>query len=61
MTWLPRWLTRPITGPREARRHLEQAEADRDDVRELAAELRRHRAENHITSRVHRAMRGGST
>lgn len=43
----------------EARRELELSQADVPQVRELAADLERLHRENHITQRVHQAMRGG--
>lgn len=54
-----RWLARPWLGVREARRHLASSQADQAEVRELAADMRQIREENHISARVHAAMRGG--
>lgn len=57
MRW-PRWLC-PWTGIREAKRHLASSEAAREEMQQITEDIRKLRAENHITARVHLAMRGG--
>lgn len=61
MTGRLRWLRLrwPWSGTREARRHLEESQADREAVHELAQEVRDLHRENHISARVHAAFRGG--
>lgn len=54
----PRWL-RPWAGIQEAKEHLAAAEADRVEMQEITVEIRQQVQENHITARVHAAMRGG--
>lgn len=58
--WLVSWIGRPFHGTARAKRELAGSEADVPRVTKLAADLRRIERENHITERVHRAMRGES-
>lgn len=52
------WLGKPFHGVQEAKRELGYSQDDVPRVNRLANELRRIEKENHITQRVHRAMRG---
>ena len=56
MRW-PRWLS-PWSGIQEAKRHLAAAEADRAEMQKITIDIRQQVKENHITARVHAAMRG---
>jgi hypothetical protein len=54
-----RFLVRPWAGSREARVELAKTQAEKPRVRRLAHDLHTIDQENHISARVHRAMRGG--
>ena len=58
MRW-PHWLHHPLSGVREAKKHLASSEVNRAEMREITEDIRQLREENHITARVHAAMRGG--
>jgi hypothetical protein len=53
-----RWLL-PWRGVREARAAFDESATQRQQTETQVAELRRLHAENHISARVHYAMRGG--
>ena len=55
----PGWVRLPWSGLREAARAVEQSEQEQVEADKLVMEVRRLHSENRITSRVHRAMRGG--
>lgn len=57
--WLGRRIRSPWSGVAKARAALEESRSEQPAVRELAEDLNRIHQENHITARVHRAMRGG--
>lgn len=54
-----RFICRPWTGVRKARRELELSQADQPAVRQLGNDLRAIDRENHIAGKVHRLARGG--
>jgi hypothetical protein len=54
------WFGRPFYRTQEAKRALVESQSEVPRVRRLASDLRAIESENHITDRVHRAMRGGS-
>lgn len=57
MRWPRQW--NPFAGIKEAKRHLEESKAARLESEDVTEDIRELRAENHITARVHAAMRGG--
>jgi transposase-like protein len=59
MTNLIDWLKSPWSNLSEARRHLAESEAEKEEVQQLAKDLRKIYEENHITAKMHAAFRGG--
>lgn len=58
MNPLVAWLTRPFTRTGVAKAHLEQSRKERPAVQELGRDIERLHNENHITAKVHNAIRG---